>query len=578
MHEDPRPRRIAPPRRATGAAPLVAALWLAAAGPATADADAGAFAAPGPTPAPGVVPDAPRAAGVPDDATLEASGAVIGTITILRHNVFDTALEEEDRALFRGANRLHVVTREAVIERQLLVAPGDRYSRRLLDESARLLRAQPYLRDAEVRPVAYRDGVVDLEVETRDVWSLNPGISGGRKGGESSFGIDLEESNLFGTGAELALSRRSDAERDETALSFSDRHLLGPWVGVDAVVRENSDGDGWALGVQRPFYALDTRRSWSVRADHLTLSESLYVRGEEVSAFRQRNRDLDVGVGWSRGLVDGRTTRWSVGLRDERRQFLAALDPALAGPIPLDRHLVGPWLGVEHIRDDWATLRNYDQIAITEDALLGLRLAGRLGRAGEALGGDRDAWWFDGEASRGLRLGDAALLRVDARLEGRLEGGDAVDTTLRGRARYYREAGERRLFYATLEAQYGHALDLDGRTYLGGETGLRGYPLNWAGGEHYARLSVEQRYFTDWYPWRLFRVGGALFLDVGRTWGDDGLGTPNPGAMANVGVGLRLSNTRSAFARVIHVDLAVPVDDDPSLKTVELVIEARRAF
>jgi hypothetical protein len=544
--------------------------------PSAAQADAAASA--GPAPAPGVVPPAPRPAGVPDDATLEASGAVIGTITILRHNVFDTALEEEDRPLFRGANRLHVVTRESVIERQLLVAPGDRYSRRLLEESARLLRAQPYLRDAEVRPVAYRDGVVDLEVETRDVWSLNPGVSGGRKGGESSFGLDLEESNLLGTGAELALSRRSDAERDETALSFSDRHLLGPWVGVDAVVRDNSDGDGWALGVQRPFFALDTRRAWSVRADHLTLSESLYVRGEEVSAFRQRNRDLDVGGGWSRGLVDGRTTRWSVGLRDERREFLPALDPALAGPIPLDRHLVGPWLGVEHIRDDWATLRNYDQIAITEDALLGLRLAGRLGRAEEALGGDRDAWWFEGEASRGLRLGDAALLRVDARLEGRLEDGDAVDTTLRGGARYYRETGERRLFYASLEGQYGHALDLDGRTYLGGETGLRGYPLNWAGGEHYARLSVEQRYFTDWYPWRLFRVGGAMFLDVGRTWGDDGLGTPNPGTMANLGIGLRLSNTRSAFARVIHVDLAVPIDDDPSLKTVELVIEARRAF
>jgi hypothetical protein len=48
--------------------------------------------------------------------------------------------------------------------------------------------------------------------------------------------------------------------------------------------------------------------------------------------------------------------------------------------------------------------------------------------------------------------------------------------------------------------------------------------------------------------------------------------------MANLGVGLRLSNTRSAFARVIHVDVAVPIDDDPSLKTVELVIEARRAF
>ena len=25
---------------------------------------------------------------------------------------------------------------------------------------------------------------------------------------------------------------------------------------------------------------------------------------------------------------------------------------------------------------------------------------------------------------------------------------------------------------------------------------------------------MEERFFTDWYPWHLFRVGGALFADV----------------------------------------------------------------
>ena len=45
--------------------------------------------------------------------------------------------------------------------------------------------------------------------------------------------------------------------------------------------------------------------------------------------------------------------------------------------------------------------------------------------------------------------------------------------------------------------------------------------------------------------------------------------------MADVGVGLRLGNTRSAFARMIHVDLAVPLDGDPRLDKVALVIEAR---
>ena len=121
-------------------------------------------------------------------------------------------------------------------------------------------------------------------------------------------------------------------------------------------------------------------------------------------------------------------------------------------------------------------------------------------------------------------------------------------------------------------------LGLDGNDTLGGDNGLRGYPERWAGGEGFTRLSLEQRFYTDAYLWRIFRVGGAVFMDVGRTWGDDPLGAPNPGTLADVGFGLRLGKTRSAFARVIHVDLAFPLDGDPSLKRVELVIEARREF
>jgi hypothetical protein len=511
-------------------------------------------------------------------ADLETAGAVVGEIHIQRNNVFDTSIAEEDRALFRAANRLHSVTRDQVVRRQLLVAPGDPFRQRLLDESARVLRSTEYLREAELRPVACVDGRVVIEVETRDVWSLNPGISGGRKGGESSFGLDLEESNLLGTGAQVSLSRRSDADRSETALSYRNDHQFRPWTGLDLRAADNSDGSGWAIGVQRPFYALDTQRSWGVRIDHLTLAESLYSRGDEVAEFRQRNRDFDAWWGLSSGLQGDRVTRYTVGLRDQQRDFLPSVDPELSGPLPEDRHLTGPWVCVESIRNDWAVLRNYDQIDISEDALLGQRWLARLGRSDTVLGADRDAWWLEAEASRGLRLPKASLLRLQTEFATRVEDGKARDLSLSGSARYYRETGRHRLFFATLEAQYGHELDLDGREYLGGDTGLRGYPLRWAGGESFARFSVEQRYFTDWYPWRLFRVGGAVFADVGRTWGDDGLGNANPGLMADVGVGLRLSNTRSAFARVIHIDLAIPVDSDPSLKTVEFVIEARRAF
>lgn len=516
--------------------------------------------------------------GALDGAALEAVGAVVGSLVFVRRNVFDTDLPEESGAFYRAANRLHRVTRAEAIERQLLLRPGQAFSQRLMEESARLLRASDTLRDAELRVVDCTDGEVTLEVDTRDVWSLNPGLAGGRKGGESNFRLDLEEGNLFGTGALLRLSRRSDAERSGTAVRYRDRHQFRPYLGLDLQFADNSDGGGWALAVEQPFYALDTRRAYGLSFDRLGSRESFYDRGEEVAEYRQRNRDLDLWWGLSPGLLDGRVWRFSAGLRDQRRRFLPSLDPQLLGPLPEDRALSGPWVGFEHIRDRWEVLRNYDQIDTAEDVLLGARISARLGRSAELFGADQQAWWMESEFSRGHRFAGGSLLRFMGSAEARHEQGETRNLSLRGDLRYYLPTGPRRLLFAELQGQYGRELDLDNRIYLGGDSGLRGYPLRWVGGESYARLSVEQRYFTDWYPWRLFRVGGAVFADVGRVWGSDPLGRPNPGLLADVGLGLRLSNTRSSFARLIHIDLALPLDKDPSLKRVELVLEARRAF
>jgi hemolysin activation/secretion protein len=114
---------------------------------------------------------------------------------------------------------------------------------------------------------------------------------------------------------------------------------------------------------------------------------------------------------------------------------------------------------------------------------------------------------------------------------------------------------------------------------LGGDNGLRGYPLRYLSGDKSALLTIEQRFFSDWYPFRLFRVGGAIFFDAGRTWGQSPGGSENPGLQTDVGFGLRLGNARSGLARMIHVDLAFPLgSDDDSIDNVQLLIEAKSSF
>ncbi|MGZ8254023.1 MAG: hypothetical protein ACXWVT_04165, partial [Burkholderiaceae bacterium] len=76
-----------------------------------------------------------RPADVPEDSVLEGSGAVIGQVRLVRINVFDTDNDQENTALFRLANRIHIVSRESTIAAQLLFRSGERYDARLLRES-----------------------------------------------------------------------------------------------------------------------------------------------------------------------------------------------------------------------------------------------------------------------------------------------------------------------------------------------------------------------------------------------------------------------------------------------------------
>src|SRR6187549_3334470 len=147
-------------------------------------------------------PEPPRAAGLLSDSELEQGAARIGYISIDERPLFDVEHHDENTSLTRTANRLHIATREATITDQLLFKSGDPYRASLLEESARILRDTRYLRDALIRPVAFHDGIVDVEVTTQDVWTLNPGISFGRKGGANTGGVEFEELNFLGTGTQ----------------------------------------------------------------------------------------------------------------------------------------------------------------------------------------------------------------------------------------------------------------------------------------------------------------------------------------------------------------------------------------
>jgi ADP-ribose pyrophosphatase YjhB (NUDIX family) len=219
-------------------------------------------------------PVAPAAAELPSDESREQSGAVIGEIRIDNLDIFDTRLDEEDNAVFRLANWLHIQTRRETIEQQLLFKPGERYSARLLRESERTLRANGYLRDAAIRVEAVHDGVVDIVVATQDVWTLKPGVSFGRKGGRNSSSVGIQETNLLGRGKQFPKGMHSTlAGFVEPGESFEDAVAREVYeevkVKVDNVTYRSSQPWPFPASVMIGFLAEAESLDFTVNEDEL---------------------------------------------------------------------------------------------------------------------------------------------------------------------------------------------------------------------------------------------------------------------------------------------------------------------
>ena len=515
---------------------------------------------------------------IPAPAELEARGAVIGDVRIVVGDVFDTSIPGESGWLYRAANKLHIETNHSVIRGQLLFEPGDPYRHRLLLESERILRANDYLYDATIVPVAFDGRAVDLEVRTRDVWTLNPGINFSRSGGSNEFGIQIEESNLLGTGQRVELEWDSDVDRDSVTFSFSDPHFRHGFNRLAVVYSDADDGDTKYFSFDRPFYALDTRRAAGVVLSNSLRNDPRYALGEKIGEFEHRDEVYELRGGWSDGLVDGWAKRWTYGVTYERDRFAPDPSEPLGGPLPEDRELSYPWLGFEVVEDSYQERQNQDQIRRTEDVLVGFRAGGRLGIAVEGAGSDRDAVVMSAYVQNGADLSPGDSLFGLASVSGRLEGGEVVNGVLSGEARYYRATSKRSKFFAAVSGAVAEKLDEEYQLLLGGDNGLRGYPLRYQAGTARALLTLEQRYYTDWYPFRLVHVGGAAFFDMGRTWGRDVTGLESMGLLKDVGIGLRLGSSRSSFGNVVHIDLAFPLDGNGDIDDVQLLVETKGSF
>jgi hypothetical protein len=544
-----------------------------------------------PEPQSPVLAAGPAAQGIPP-------GSVIGEVRVAAKDLFDTGNPEENRKLFRLANHLHRTTRTQVIESQLLFRPGDVFSPELIAESARILRTNDYLYDVDIHPVLRDDGRVDVEVTTRDVWTLEGGASFGRAGGRNSSSFSLTDTNFLGTGKEVTLARIGTIDRTSDLARYTDPNLFGSRVRLLLSDAKNSDGGRQRLEVERPFFSLDSR--WaagliSFRDDRL---ESLYSLGKVETAFRHLTDSAEVYGGFSPGLIDGFTHRWQAGFtfsRDDfslssQRNFLVKslgkgpVTGPVTLPLPPDRTLAYPWVRFESVQDRYVVEKDLDRIQRSEDLNLGRQYSLLVGLSSPRLGGDAQRWIGQAALSDGWRPAPGQILLFQLGGSTRWARGDAENLVAGGRVRWYvRDFGEN-VFFASLGADLAHRLDGEDQLLLGGDSGLRGYPIRYQAGDRRALLTLEQRFYSDREIFHLAHLGAAVFFDAGQAWFVDTLTLQEQAlrqdrkVLKDIGFGLRVASSRSSRGGVLHLDVAFPLDGARTAQRVQWLVSTADTF
>jgi outer membrane protein assembly factor BamA len=506
---------------------------------------------------------------VPPASVMEANGATIGKITIIAKDIFDENNPKENKALFRLVNKLHIKTRKDTIAELLLFRSGDKYSPQELADSERILRNLRFLYDARVRPISYKDNKVNVEVITTDVWTLGLSINYSRKGGENRNSFELRESNLLGYGKELRVRRSSNIDRVEKTLEYFDPNLASNHNQLTLAYSNNSDGLVKKFDLARPFISLDTRWAFDINHEFIQEEEKIYEQGEVVHRFDHTKKYFDFLIGFSRGLINNRTRRWTWGLSIHDDEFQANADSSPGYIVPNKRRLVYPWVGYEYVQNRFIKTRRLNFINRTEDLNLGKQYHLKIGWSDKSFNATSNSLIYEGNYTSSYKASEKHLFLEALDADGRLTEGHSDFLHLASNTRYYHHFTPSNAFYSSLDLEVQHNRNPDEtQLWLGGDNGLRGYPIRIQSGDRKVLFTMEQRYYTDWHVLQLLYVGAAMFFDIGRAWSADTPSTPLTGFLKDAGFGLRISSSRAGKGQVLHMDFAFPLDAD-GISTVD---------
>jgi hypothetical protein len=522
------------------------------------------------------------------DRALEARGLTldhaphgkrIGRIHVVTLDVFGPS-----EGFLRWFNVFHVTTREGSIRNELMFAEGTTWDQRRADESARRLRDPVSTSLVAIVPVVGAEGTVDVLVVTRDVWSLRMNSNYEFQEKQITLlAVALSENNLFGRRKLLAATFRMDQGSYTIGPLYIDKNMFGRHLdlrgrGGPVFNRQSRELEGSESTVElgRPLWSLDTEWGAGIAWSHRYAIERSFVGTalrtydapetpeDDLLPYEYQQRKLALSATVVRGFGDAieHQVRAGYQLTVVRPTLLDDFpaDPVLresfiTNVMPRSERISALFAGWKIFEPRYRNYQNLQTFELAEDTRLGPEAEVTVSTALRPLGSEASFVRLSGNAAWTGSWGGDGLWRASVAATTRLEDGEAIDNVAEAVLRLATPSIE----LGRLASQLKLATlfnDTQNEFYtVGGDNGLRGYPIGFFQGDRRALWQTELR--SRPVPVLFTRVGLLLFHDVG-------------GAAASfrsmklhhdAGIGLR-ALVPQLNPDVFRFDLAVALDDD----------------
>ncbi len=507
-------------------------------------------------------------------------GKIIESIVIARYDVIDERdmparvwvdiADSPDVPLPDALNAIHIVSKDYVVRREMLLHEGDAYRAVLVQETARNLRALSQLSGVNIVAVSGSDqDHVRLLVVTKDLWSLRLSYDiTATPGGVESFVFVPQETNLGGhhVGLNLRYVYQPLSNTFGAGLNIPRFGLSRVGASVAGSFATNAltgavEGQSISLAISRPLYSTRTEWSWSSAGNFTNGVSRRYVNaklgGYDAAATKARDDIPYEYKSQSRGLSAGATRSWgwrtkwnlSGSLAYSNRSFttiddLSKFDPRAVNEfkqriVPVGERRIGPKVTLSTYQNEFLALTDVQTYALQEDVSLYQSLSASVYPVLEALGSTRNVVGgsLSAQYTVPLRAGKQAgylstaastFAEVDT-ARGKVSDG-AVTTSMRLVSP--KTSLGRLVLVGSYVSRYANYLnDMNG---VGGDTRLRGYPSNFFTGKDLVLGNVELR--SRSFRLLSLQVGGVAFFDIG----DTPNGLANTVIKEDVGVGARV--------------------------------------